>query len=91
MRALSALAEMLYPSSCVACRAETEGPAGLCGDCFREAVFLHGAVCDLCGAPVPDGEADQRLCDSCVHAPPGFNRAGRRCSMRAQGGASRCR
>ncbi len=74
MSAASRLAELLYPSSCVACRADTDGPAGLCAACFREAVFLYGAVCDLCGAPTPDGEADERLCDSCAHAPPGFDR-----------------
>lgn len=74
MRAFAALADSLYPSSCVVCRAETEGPPGLCAECFREAAFLTGAVCDRCGAPVPDGEGDDRQCDSCVHAPPVFDR-----------------
>lgn len=78
MRVVAALLDMLYPSSCVACRAETEGPAGLCALCFREAAFLYGAVCELCGAPVPDQTdedyEDTRLCDSCAHAPPGFDR-----------------
>ncbi len=80
--------DMLYPSSCVACRAETEGPAGLCAPCFREAIFLYGAVCELCGAPVPDQFAeeegeDARLCDSCAHAPPGFDRG--RAALRYDG------
>jgi len=74
MTAFSAIADLLYPSSCVACRAETEGPPGLCAACFREAVFLTGAVCDLCGAPVPDSGEEAPVCDACAHAPPGFDR-----------------
>jgi len=74
MTALSVIANLLYPSSCVACRAETEGPPGLCADCFKEAAFLTGAVCDLCGAPVPDSGEAAPICDSCVHAPPGFDK-----------------
>ena len=74
MAVLAAALDLLYPSSCVACRAETEGPPGLCAPCFKEAMFLTGAVCDLCGAPVADSGEDAPVCDSCAHAPPGFDR-----------------
>jgi ComF family protein len=41
---------------------------GLCPDCWRDAHFITGLVCDLCGTPLP-GEADPEeviRCDDCL-------------------------
>lgn len=41
---------------------------GLCATCWRDAAFITGLVCDLCGTPLP-GEADQDEvvhCDDCM-------------------------
>ncbi|PON09923.1 amidophosphoribosyltransferase, partial [Candidatus Entotheonella serta] len=42
---------------------------GLCGPCWRDTPFVTGAVCNLCGTPLP-GEGDD-CCDECrMMAPP---------------------
>jgi ComF family protein len=45
----------------------------LCGDCWREASFITGLVCDACGIPLPGGipqEHDEAAqCDACILAP----------------------
>ncbi len=42
----------------------------LCPDCWREAVFIAGPVCDQCGIPLPgaaqDAGADDLTCDDCL-------------------------
>lgn len=68
MAARAAL-DLLYPPVCVACAAETADPGALCADCFRDAGFIAGPICDRCGAPSPDP-----TCDGCAHAPPAWDR-----------------
>jgi predicted amidophosphoribosyltransferase len=74
--ALTGLVDIVYPPRCVACRAHTETPHGLCGACWREMGFVSGAVCDACGAPVPAGQEGpgRLLCDGCVREPPAWGR-----------------
>lgn len=72
---LAAALRALYPPACVACAAPTLTSHGLCGPCWRDAGFLSGLVCDLCGAPLP-GEAGDvaALCDDCLHEPRPWSR-----------------
>jgi ComF family protein len=69
MMQLQSVIRAIYPSHCVACDSETEDDHGLCGTCWAKTHFIHGLVCDCCGAPLP-GEAasdDEKLkCDECM-------------------------
>ncbi len=58
---------LLYPAQCVSCSAPVDEEFGLCGTCWAETPFVTGAICDICGAPVP-GEADDEAltCDDCL-------------------------
>jgi predicted amidophosphoribosyltransferase len=63
-------AAVLYPPACLACAAPTEDTAGLCGPCWREAGFVAGLACDLCGAPLPGTDPGSPLhCDDCLRLP----------------------
>lgn len=74
--------DLLYPPVCVACGAETGAAGALCPDCFADAPFITGPVCDSCGAPVAlmAGEAMRLVCDGCRHAPPAWE-AGRAAAL----------
>ncbi len=58
---------VLYPPQCVSCGALVEMDFGLCGACWKEAPFIAGCVCDLCGLPLPGGDEDEiAQCDECL-------------------------
>ena len=71
---LRTLVDALYPPACVSCGEATDEIHGLCAECWRDANFIAGDVCDRCGAPVVDGAEEGDLCDSCLHAPPAFDK-----------------
>ncbi|MHA6347335.1 double zinc ribbon domain-containing protein [Roseivivax sp. CAU 1761] len=65
---------LIYPPLCLGCGAEVTTEFALCGPCWRDADFIVGALCDLCGAPLPGaaegGAAGARLrCDACLTLP----------------------
>ncbi len=65
---MQSVLRLLYPARCVSCGDEVADDFGLCGPCWGDTPFIAGAVCDICGAPLP-GEAgrDERLCcDDCL-------------------------
>lgn len=68
--------QLVYPPQCMGC-GETVGQTGaLCPACWRDADFIGGASCLVCGAPVPvgadmvpDGESVPDAgfaCDDCL-------------------------
>lgn len=58
---------LIYPPQCVACGARTSEEFGLCGQCWREAEFIGGLVCDKCGLPLPgEDPGEPVLCDDCL-------------------------
>lgn len=59
----------LYPPACVACAAPVEEDGALCPACWREAAFVTGAACDLCGAPLPGQGGAPAACDDCLRTP----------------------
>lgn len=64
---LQSIIHAIYPPQCVACEAATDGDGGLCGDCWSETRFIHGAICDRCGAPLPgDDRGEVLTCDDCM-------------------------
>lgn len=65
--ALRATLRTIYPPHCLACNEVVGNEGGLCGACWREAVFIEGLVCDLCGAPLPGEEGvGPACCDDCL-------------------------
>ncbi|MFP5508600.1 MAG: ComF family protein [Alphaproteobacteria bacterium] len=59
---------LVYPPRCLCCGGLVETDFGLCATCWRDAAFITGLVCDLCGTPLP-GEAHPTEvvhCDDCM-------------------------
>ncbi|MEP2642603.1 ComF family protein [Roseobacter sp.] len=48
---------------------------GLCGTCWRDTLFIGGAVCDCCGTPLPGQDEGENLtCDDCMRTPRPWTR-----------------
>ena len=75
--------ETIYPTRCLACGFETLNERGLCQDCWKEAYFVTGQVCDSCGTPVQESEVDPSYCDQCLASPPAWDRG--RCAVLYEG------
>ncbi|SNY38572.1 Predicted amidophosphoribosyltransferases [Pseudooceanicola antarcticus] len=66
---------LVYPPRCLACGGLVESDFGLCAACWRDTPFIEGLACDLCGLPLPGGEAGERAhCDQCLADPPPWSR-----------------
>lgn len=67
MGMLNTLIDVVYPPHCLSCGGTVGAGGGLCGACWREAQFLGGTRCDLCGVPLPgDTAAAPLICDACA-------------------------
>lgn len=67
---MQSLIRAIYPPQCISCHALTEEAHGLCGACWPDVGFIHGACCDLCGAPVlGQGDGCVLYCDDCIVRP----------------------
>ena len=62
--------DVIYPPRCLTCTEPTEQGASLCAECWADTTFISGAICDVCGTPLP-GETNSKIkCDSCItHRP----------------------
>ncbi|WP_343069889.1 ComF family protein [Jannaschia sp. Os4] len=72
MKALRAVADAVWPRTCMTCEARVE-EEGLCPACWRDMPFLRAARCDGCGLPLP-GPGDEPdggpiRCDGCLAEP----------------------
>jgi ComF family protein len=56
----------IYPPTCVLCDARVAEDHALCPDCWRDAPFLSGLVCDCCGVPLPGQDDGAVRCDDCL-------------------------
>ncbi len=57
---------LIYPARCLTCGDTVDSDFGLCGKCWRATAFVGGAICDLCGTPLPGHKAEEALhCDEC--------------------------
>ena len=59
---------LVYPPRCLCCGGLVETEFGLCATCWREAAFITGLVCDLCGTPLPGEVQPTEVvhCDDCM-------------------------
>jgi len=73
---LDAVTSTLFPGACALCRAETDGPAALCPDCWREVAFIGPGGCRKCGRPLPGPAEDGpgAICEDCLMHPRHWDR-----------------
>lgn len=65
--AFQTLFNTIYPPQCVCCGAVVMQRGALCPDCWREAHFITGVICDSCGTPlVGPNTGDVEICDDCM-------------------------
>ena len=75
MSALQRALSVLYPDQCLICRNLVDRPGALCPECWRGVPFVHGHICDACGAPLPgDGDGTADHCDDCLAIPRPWGR-----------------
>ncbi len=74
------LLDLLLPGHCMACRAPTDRPGQLCGECWAEVDFLTPPHCARCGIPFDYDLGGDVLCSGCLAAAPAFDTA--RAAMR---------
>lgn len=68
---LSRALATIYPDRCLACGAETTVAGAFCPDCWSEAHFTAGHLCDSCGAPILGDATDgAAICEACHRLPP---------------------
>lgn len=64
---LHRVVDFVLPKQCSLCDTVVATGEGLCAPCWADTLFIDGACCDLCGAPLP-GEMDAggARCDDCL-------------------------
>lgn len=61
---------LIYPPRCLGCGDKVTSDFGLCGPCWRDTLFIGGAICDCCSVPLPGNETSETLkCDECMKTP----------------------
>ncbi len=67
MRLQTAL-HAVFPPECLGCGAPVDRAFAICGACWSDTPFVHGAACDLCGVALPGDHARGEVlhCDDCL-------------------------
>src|SRR5580704_14956309 len=74
-RAGRATLDVLYPPTCLACRAATSAADALCAACWRAMRFIERPFCDRLGTPFEHDLGEGLLSPQAVSDPPAFQRA----------------
>jgi ComF family protein len=72
-RAIHSLLDIVLPPLCVTCRQPVLHAGGLCGPCWANLPTLPAECCERCAIPLPTAHRTERLCLSCIAAPPSFD------------------
>ena len=76
---LRALADIVLPPVCIACRARIGGHGLLCGACWSRIDFIAPPLCDRLGIPLPydpgTAPGERALSAAAIAAPPVYDRA----------------
>ncbi|MCP5432877.1 MAG: ComF family protein [Alphaproteobacteria bacterium] len=64
--------DIVLPPSCLACRGDVAEAGRLCAACWREARFIDGPICAVCGAPFPHPVPEGALCGDCLRERPPY-------------------
>jgi ComF family protein len=70
-------AEVLFPPTCVSCRALVESDGAfrhLCAACARGISLVHEPHCTTCGHPFYGDVEGERICPHCLGLEPAFDR-----------------
>lgn len=71
----TALADLLFPPLCIACREPLGQGRGFCATCWSRIVFLDGPMCECCGLPFGVDPGEGARCAACLAKPPSYDRA----------------
>lgn len=70
-----ALADLVYPPSCLMCSAALGEEGGLCPRCWRDVPFIEKPCCERLGTPFPFDHGGALLSPQAIAHPPVFERA----------------
>ena len=73
--ALMALADLLLPPVCIACRKRVGAHGLLCGDCWTKIDFIAPPLCERLGLPLPYETGSPSLSAAAIADPPVYDRA----------------
>lgn len=73
--ALGAVADLLLPPVCIACRSRISKHGLLCGDCFARIDFIAPPICVRLGIPLPYDVGSPSLSAAAIASPPVYDRA----------------
>jgi predicted amidophosphoribosyltransferase len=73
--ALMALADLLLPPVCIACRKRAGAHGLLCGDCWTKIDFIAPPLCARLGVPLPYDTGTPSLSAAAIANPPVYDRA----------------
>jgi ComF family protein len=74
-RARRAALDVVFPPTCLACRAAVAEPGALCGACWRAMRFIERPFCDRLGTPFEHDMGEGALSQRALDSPPIFGRA----------------
>jgi ComF family protein len=72
---LGAVADLIVPPCCLACRAPLASHHLLCGRCWREVRFIRAPLCDVTGVPLPYDTGERTVSAGALADPPAYDRA----------------
>lgn len=70
-----AVADLLVPPVCIACRTLVADHDTLCPDCWRSIDFIRPPLCDVLGIPLPYDSGGRMVSAAALAAPPAYRRA----------------
>lgn len=73
--ALTAVADLLLPPVCIACRKGSSAHGLLCGDCWTKIDFIAPPLCERLGLPLPYDTGSPSLSAAAIADPPVYDRA----------------
>ncbi len=71
----TALLDIVYPPTCLACPRATATPHGLCAECWNRMSFIAAPVCERLGTPFPLDLGPGLLSPEAIADPPVYARA----------------
>jgi ComF family protein len=73
--ALGAIADLIVPPCCLACRTPLASHHVLCGACWRRVQFIRAPLCDVTGIPLPYDSGERVVSAAALAHPPAYDRA----------------
>ncbi len=70
-----AVADLLVPPVCIACRTLVADHDTLCPECWRSIDFIRPPLCDVLGIPLPYDSGGRMVSAAALAAPPSYRRA----------------